>query len=66
MFYVYFARGYVNQEMIAECRTFDDAVERADQEYDMGSRDVEVYDVDGVVVYDPEIKYTVDLPAYWC
>jgi hypothetical protein len=53
MFYVYFARGYANEEMIAECRTLDAAMLRADEEYDMGSRDVEVYDSTGVVVYEP-------------
>lgn len=53
MFYVYFARGYANEEMIAECRTLAAAIARADEEYDMGSRDVEVYDSNGSVVYEP-------------
>lgn len=52
MFYVYFARGYANEEMIAECRTLAAAIARADEEYDMGSRDVEVYDSNGSVVYE--------------
>jgi len=26
MYYVYFARGYANQEMVAQCRTLDAAV----------------------------------------
>ena len=53
MFYVYFARGYANEEMIAECRTLSAAIDRADEEYAMGSRDVEVYDCEGAVVYEP-------------
>lgn len=60
MFYVYFARGYANEEMIAECRTLEAARARADEEFDMGSRDVEVYDQDGVVVYEPEEEFLVD------
>ena len=60
MFYVYFARGYANEEMIAECRTLDAAMLRADEEYDMGSRDVEVYDSDGVVVYVPSEELLYD------
>lgn len=60
MFYVYFARGYANEEMIAECRTLDAAILRADEEYDMGSRDVEVYNSDGVVVYEPEDQFLYD------
>ena len=54
MYYVYFARGYANEEMIAECRTRDAAIARADEEFDMGSRDIEVYDADGGVIYVPE------------
>jgi len=60
MYYVYFARGYANEEMIAQCRTYDAAVDRADEEFDMGSRDVEVYDADGHVVYEPEEEYLID------
>jgi len=60
MYYVYFARGYANEEMIAQCRTYDAAVDRADEEFDMGSRDVEVYDADGRVVYEPEEEYLID------
>ena len=54
MYYVYFARGYFNEEMIAECRTLQAAMDRADEEFDMGSRDIEVYDATGDVVYVPE------------
>lgn len=54
MYYVYFARGYANEEMIAECRTAEAACARADEEFDMGSRDVEVYDAAGDVIYVPE------------
>lgn len=60
MFYVYFARGYANEEMIAECRTLEAARVRADEEFDMGSRDVEVYDADGSVVYEPEEEFLID------
>ena len=60
MYYVYFARGYSNEEMIAECRTYDAAVARADEEYDMGSRDIEVYDADGEVVYEPTEELLFD------
>lgn len=60
MFYVYFARGYANEEQIAECRTLEAACTRADEEFDMGSRDVEVYDQDGYVVYEPEEEFLVD------
>lgn len=54
MYYVYFARGYFNEEMIAECRTLQAATDRADEEFDMGSRDIEVYDATGDVIYVPE------------
>ncbi len=60
MFYVYFARGYANEEMVAECRTFDAALARADEEFDMGSRDIEVYDALGVVVYEPTEELLYD------
>jgi len=60
MYYVYFARGYANEEQIAECRTLTAACARADEEFDMGSRDVEVYDADGVVVYTPEEELLFD------
>lgn len=60
MYYVYFARGYANEEMIAECRTLEAARVRADEEFDMGSRDVEVYDADGLVVYEPEDEFLID------
>lgn len=54
MYYVYFARGYANEEMIAQCRTYDAAVDRADEEFANGARDIEVYDAKGIVVYEPE------------
>ena len=54
MFYVYFARGYANEALIAECRTREAAVTRAEEEFDMGSQDIEVYDANGVVIYVPE------------
>lgn len=54
MYYVYFARGYFNEEKIAECRTLSAAIDRADEEYENGSRDIEVYDSEGSVVYNPE------------
>jgi hypothetical protein len=60
MYYVYFARGYANEEMVAECRTFDAAFARANEEYDMGSRDIEVYDALGVVVYEPTEELLYD------
>jgi hypothetical protein len=54
MYYVYFARGYSNEEKIAECRGLDAACVRADEEYESGSRDIEVYDSEGAVVYEPK------------
>jgi hypothetical protein len=60
MYYVYFARGYANEEMIAECRSLEAARDRADEEFDMGSRDVEVYNTAGDVVYTPEEEFLID------
>ena len=60
MFYVYFARGYANEEMVAECRTEAAARLRADEEYANGSRDIEVYDAVGELIYTPEEDYLVD------
>lgn len=54
MYYVYFARGYSNEEKIAECRSLDAAMARADEEYESGSRDIEVYNAEGVVEYEPK------------
>ena len=54
MYYVYFARGYANEDLVAECRTLEAACARADEEYANGSRDIEVYDADGVMIYEPE------------
>jgi hypothetical protein len=59
MFYVYFARGYANEKMVAECRTEAAARLRADEEYANGSRDIEVYDEWGMI-YTPEEDYLVD------
>lgn len=53
MFYVYFARGYMNEQLIAECRTERAARARADEEFVNGSRDIQVYDKFGAVVYEP-------------
>lgn len=60
MYYVYFARGYANEEMVAECRTLDAAMARADEEFDMGSRDIEVYDANGDVIYEPTEEQLVE------
>jgi hypothetical protein len=60
MYYVYFARGYANQEMVAQCRTYEAACARADEEFDQGSRDIEVYDADGVMMYQPEDELLFD------
>jgi hypothetical protein len=60
MFYVYFARGYANEEMVAECRTEAAARLRADEEFANGSRDIEVYDANGVMIYEPEDEFLVD------
>ena len=54
MYYVYFARGYANEEQIAKCRTLEAARARADEEFANGARDIEVYDADGAVIYVPE------------
>jgi hypothetical protein len=60
MYYVYFARGYANEEMVAECRTLDAACARADEEYANGARDIEVYNALGAMVYDPEEELLFD------
>ena len=60
MFYVYFARGYANEEMIAECRTEAAARLRADEEFANGSRDIEVYDRHGAMIYMPSDEFLVD------
>ena len=54
MYYVYFARGWANEDLIAECRTLAAACARADEEFANGSRDIEVYDADGAMIYEPE------------
>lgn len=60
MYYVYFARGYANEEMVAECRTLEAAMARADEEFDQGSRDIEVYDANGDVIYEPAEEMLFD------
>lgn len=60
MYYVYFARGYANEEQIAECRTLEAARARADEEFDSGSRDIEVYDAEGFVIYEPAEELLFD------
>jgi len=60
MYYVYFARGYANEEMIAECLSLNGAMARADEEYERGSRDIQVYDSVGDVVYEPTDEYLFD------
>jgi hypothetical protein len=54
MFYVYFARGYTNEELIATCRTEEAARARADEECANGARDIQVFNQLGAVVYEPE------------
>lgn len=54
MFYVYFAKGYANEQKIAECRTLEAAIARADEEFNNGSRDIEVYNKKGIVEYEPK------------
>jgi hypothetical protein len=53
MFYVYFARGYANEEQVAECRTREAAVLRADEEFANGARDITVVTETGRFVYEP-------------
>jgi hypothetical protein len=55
MYYVYFARGYANEEMVAEFHTLQLACSRADLEFVNGCRDVGVYDAQGVKLYVPEM-----------
>lgn len=54
MYFVYFARGYANEEKIATCANYHAAVARADEEFANGARDIEVYDAEGAVIYVPE------------
>lgn len=60
MYYVYFARGYANEDLVAECRTMEAACARADEEYANGSRDIEVYDALGAMIYEPEDELLFD------
>jgi hypothetical protein len=55
MFYVYFARGYMNEQLIATYRTESGARFRAEKEFIDGIRDIAVFDSDGKLVYEPEI-----------
>jgi len=54
MFYVYFARGYSNEEVIAECMTEEAARMRANEEFANGARDIVVVTETGRFVYEPE------------
>jgi len=60
MYYVYFARGYANEEMVAECRSMEAACARADEEFANGARDIEVYDSMGVLIYTAEEESLFD------
>ena len=60
MYYVYFARGYFNESLIAECLTLEAAILRADEEFDRGSRDIAVYNELGEVIYEPEEELLYD------
>jgi len=62
MFYVWFAKGYFNEELIAECRTEGAAMDRADEEFANGARDITVIDSTGAEVYFPveEDDFLVD------
>lgn len=60
MFTVYCIRDYVNKKIIAQCSGLDAAMLRADEEYDLGSQNIAVYDADGVVVYEPEKELLFD------
>lgn len=54
MYYVYFARGYANEELVAECRTYEAACARADEEFANGARDIQVLSETGRLLYEPE------------
>lgn len=53
-FSVWFARGYVNQELISVHDSESEARDVADAAYDNGTRDLTVEDEYGAVVYEPE------------
>lgn len=53
MFHVYFARGYANEQKIADCTNLSSAKDRADEEFANGARDIQVFDSNGQVVYEP-------------
>jgi hypothetical protein len=59
-FYVYFARGYFNEELVAECANEVAAMLRADEEFNSGSRDIAVYDELGEIVYTPTEEMIYD------
>lgn len=52
-FYVYFARGYANEELIGIFPSQEDAERCAREDFDNGTWDIEVYDEMGRVVFDP-------------
>jgi hypothetical protein len=60
MYYVYFARGYMNEQLIAECRTQEAAVARADEEFANSARDIEVYNSMGVLIYTADEEFLLD------
>ena len=60
VYYVYFARGYCNEEMVAECYSMEAARARADEEFANGSRDITVVTETGCFVYEPEEESLFD------
>jgi hypothetical protein len=60
MYYVYFARGYANEEQIAICNSLSAAQLRADEEYANGARDIAVFDAQGRMIYEPEEESLYD------
>lgn len=54
MYYVYFARRYSAEEMVAECRTREAALTRADEELANGSYNITVVTETGLCLYKPE------------
>lgn len=54
MYYVYFVRDLTDEVTVAKCRTCAAAILRADEEFELGSRNVEVYNDAGEVIYEPE------------
>ena len=54
MFYVYFKREWAPTGEIAVAEKLEAAIERATEEVDLGSTDVEVYDQYGEVAFEFE------------